>query len=77
MPEGINDMIAGGPSSDGSITWQPTPGSIVFRWRGRFTNSSTIQVDWTSASLKSTLLRYWSLANNGHFWGFFGIKGKQ
>ena len=51
------DMIAGGPSSDGSITWQPTPGEYRFVAGGD--DSQTLQqfnVDWTyEASLKSTL----------------------
>ena len=50
-------MIAGGPSSDGEITWQPVPGEYRFVAGGD--DSQTMQqfdVDWNyQASLKSTL----------------------
>ena len=50
-------MIAGGPSSDGKITWQPIPGEYRFVAGGD--DSQTLQqfdVDWSyQASLKSTL----------------------
>ena len=50
-------MIAGGPSSDGTITWQPIPGEYRFVAGGD--DSQTLQqfdVDWSyQASLKSTL----------------------
>tara|TARA_B100000900_G_scaffold276860_1_gene236736 strand:+ start:511 stop:1086 length:576 start_codon:yes stop_codon:yes gene_type:complete len=51
------NMIAGGPSSDGKITWQPVPGEYRFVAGGD--DSQTLQqfdVDWSyQASLKSTL----------------------
>ena len=51
------DMIAGGPSSNGKITWQPVPGEYRFVAGGD--DSQTLQqfdVDWNyEASLKSTL----------------------
>lgn len=51
------DMIAGGPSSNGKITWQPVPGEYRFVAGGD--DSQTLQqfdVDWSyEASLKSTL----------------------
>lgn len=54
--ESVN-MIAGGPNSDGVITWQPVPGEYRFVAGGD--DSQTLQqfdVDWTyQASLKSTL----------------------
>ena len=50
-------MIAGGPSSNGEITWQPVPGEYRFVAGGD--DSQTMQqfdVDWNyQASLKSTL----------------------
>ena len=54
--ESVN-MIAGGPSSNGKITWQPVPGEYRFVAGGD--DSQTLQqfdVDWNyEASLKSTL----------------------
>ena len=54
--ESVN-MIAGGPSSNGKITWQPGPGEYRFVAGGD--DSQTLQqfdVDWNyEASLKSTL----------------------
>lgn len=54
--ESVN-MIAGGPSSNGKITWQPVPGKYRFVAGGD--DSQTLQqfdVDWNyEASLKSTL----------------------
>ena len=54
--ESVN-MIAGGPSSNGKITWQPVPGEYRFVAGGE--DSQTFQqfdVDWNyEASLKSTL----------------------
>ena len=51
------NMIAGGPSSNGEITWQPVPGEYRFVAGGD--DSQTMQqfdVDWNyQASLKSTL----------------------
>ena len=50
-------MIAGGPNSNGKITWQPVPGEYRFVAGGD--DSQTLQqfdVDWNyEASLKSTL----------------------
>ena len=54
--ESVN-MIAGGPNSNGKITWQPVPGEYRFVAGGD--DSQTLQqfdVDWNyEASLKSTL----------------------
>ena len=54
--ESVN-MIAGGPSSNGKIIWQPVPGEYRFVAGGD--DSQTLQqfdVDWNyEASLKSTL----------------------
>ncbi len=54
--ESVN-MIAGGPSSNGKITWEPVPGEYRFVAGGD--DSQTLQqfdVDWNfEASLKSTL----------------------
>ena len=54
--EAVN-MIAGGPSSNGKITWQPVPGEYRFVAGGDY--SQTLQqfdVDWNyEASLNSTL----------------------
>ena len=54
--ESVN-MIAGGPSSNGKIIWQPVPGDYRFVAGGD--DSQTLQqfdVDWNyEASLKSTL----------------------
>ena len=54
--ESVN-MIAGGPSSNGKITWQPVPGE--YRFVAGADDSQTLQqfdVDWNyEASLKSTL----------------------
>ena len=53
--ESVN-MIAGGPNSNGEITWQPTPGEYRFVAGGD--DSQTLQqfdVEWNyQASLKST-----------------------
>lgn len=54
--ESVN-MIAGGPNSNGEITWQPSPGEYRFVAGGD--DSQTLQqfdVEWNyQASLKSTL----------------------
>ena len=54
--ESVN-MIAGGPNSNGKITWEPVPGEYRFVAGGD--DSQTLQqfdVDWNyEASLKSTL----------------------
>ncbi len=54
--ESVN-MIAGGPNSDGVITWQPVPGEYRFVAGGDDTQTlQQFDVDWTyQASLKSTL----------------------
>ena len=51
------NMIAGGPSSDGKITWQPVPGEYRFVAGGDDSPQPLpFDVDWSyQASLKSTL----------------------